>query len=141
MTQISSQAFSAIATQANSALLSRALDLVNNQALASLETMRAGIASGAVTVQVTTAAHGLPPTARAGYVVDPESGQGVLPLSPNILQRSSGAAVGSAEHFRGLGGDQNRYKTRSCPWAYLWVKRHKRLEESAVNDATWRRVA
>jgi hypothetical protein len=48
---------------------------------------------------------------------------------------------GSPEYFRGMGGDQNRYETRSCSWGTLLLKRHDLLEESAVNDATWRRVA
>lgn len=88
MTQITSQAFSGVATQANSALFSRALALINNPALTSLEPMRAGIASGAVTVRLMMPTDALPLTAKAGYISGPNSGQGQILLNPEILERS-----------------------------------------------------
>ena len=68
MTTINSQVFQSIATVANPALLSRATALINNSNLSSLEPMRAGLASGNVTVRVANATDIIPAGAHALYL-------------------------------------------------------------------------
>jgi hypothetical protein len=93
MTTISSQVFQSISTVANPALLSRAVALINNSNLSSLEPMRVGLSSGNVTVRVATATDTIPAGAHAFYLAGPNSFTGQIIVKAEFLQRASDAQV------------------------------------------------
>lgn len=93
MTIINSQAFQSISTTANPALLSRALQLINNSSLSSLEPMRNGLTSGNVTIRIATAEDKIPVNAHAMYVEGANVGAGQIIVRSEFLQSASDAQV------------------------------------------------
>lgn len=93
MTVINSQVFQSISAVANPALLSRALTLINNTTLSSLEAMRDSLLSGKVTVRVATATDSIPAGAHAFYLAGPDSTTGQIIVKAEFLQRASDAQV------------------------------------------------
>jgi len=76
MTTINSSVFSGL-SGANQALISRAVELINNQSLTSLEPLRQALSSGSLTVRLATAADEVPAGVHATFrdpQIDPQTG-------------------------------------------------------------------
>ena len=93
MTNINSQAFKSISSAANPAFLSRAISLINNSSLTSLEPMRAGIASGAVTIRLANSTDKAPPGTHAFYVGNIENKPAEIVIFSEFLQRDTDGSI------------------------------------------------
>ncbi|PNG55676.1 RHS repeat protein [Variovorax sp. B4] len=96
MTTINSSVFDDIRLHANTALLDRALILINNQSLTTLEDLRVDLAAGNVKIRLMQPSDNMPPQASAIYVrPDPQRPEqpGYLVLRPENLARATDANV------------------------------------------------